>query len=584
MAAKSTKRTEDVYFNEIEPYPAGWLRNAWPGAVVDERSICDVRADDVRGYRRVHLFAGIGGWELALKLAGWPEDVPVWTGSCPCQPFSVAGKRKGQQDERHLWPEMFRLIRECPEQARPSFIFGEQVASSDVVGTELEAAFVVAVQTGEYARANRLAKKLVRSRGFHYWRRWVDGISADLGSEGYSVRFAILGAHSVGAPHRRQRLYWGAYAKDANRWSGERGAETGVGETQFGRVGSASGSVDIVADGIKPGLEGYAGDVRDGREPGRDGTHPTGPVAACGSAGSTLGHSDSEKRLGQQISVFKGGPRQQDVDVDWASGYGTMADAERDGGWTDEPWWGTEKGIADGWSRYSIIECRDGKARRIPEVECVFQFMVDGISSVMGPGWSGFVAEIKEGILSHASKSKADSGEILRAVWNEIIAQTVQRSSGGPDGLLTEAVLLFALCELARHQRKVFGVTAQDIVEIEEITVRALWGYSAFTATTRPPQGWQLDEPLLATISEIWRSVTDQTRTQFIAGARIILAASSKHPLAIDVPGRIGLLRAAGNAIVPQVAAVFMRAFMDEIFNHGIKPDGAHGNGNRDRC
>ena len=118
------------YANENEPYAAQWLRNPWTDATVDDRSILDVRADDLRGHDRCHFFAGIGGWEYALQLAGWPEDWPVWTGSCPCQPWSVAGKRDGYDDDRDLWPAFFRLIDAC----RPAVIFGEQVASADVIG------------------------------------------------------------------------------------------------------------------------------------------------------------------------------------------------------------------------------------------------------------------------------------------------------------------------------------------------------------------------------------------------------------------------------------------------------------------
>ena len=138
--------------------------------VVDERSITDLRPADLHGFKRVHLFAGIGGWEYALRLAGW-SDEPVWTGSCPCQPFSTAGKRKGNADDRNLWPEMFRLIREC----RPATVFGEQVSGAIGFG-------------------------------------WLDRVFADLEGEGYACGAAVLGAHSVGAPHVRQRLFWVAYA------------------------------------------------------------------------------------------------------------------------------------------------------------------------------------------------------------------------------------------------------------------------------------------------------------------------------------------------------------------------------------
>src|SRR5262245_45351114 len=117
-----------VYYNEIDPFCAKWLRNLIAAGHialgdVDERSIVDVRGDDLRGYKQCHFFAGIGGWSYALRLAGWEDDREVWTGSCPCQPFSAAGKQEGYADERHLWPHWHRLIREC----KPSVIFGEQV-------------------------------------------------------------------------------------------------------------------------------------------------------------------------------------------------------------------------------------------------------------------------------------------------------------------------------------------------------------------------------------------------------------------------------------------------------------------------
>lgn len=161
-----------VYFNEFDPFAAAWLRNLYPAATVDDRSILDVRPEDLSGRTRAHFFAGIAGWELALGIAGWPAGLSAWTGSCPCQPFSTAGKRKGEADKRHLWPEFFRLIREC----RPRLVVGEQVEN--------------AVRLG-----------------------WLDGVFADLEGAGYACGAAVLGAHSVGAPHIRQRLYWVAYSE-----------------------------------------------------------------------------------------------------------------------------------------------------------------------------------------------------------------------------------------------------------------------------------------------------------------------------------------------------------------------------------
>lgn len=172
-----------AYYNEFDPKTAAWLRELIkrgliaPGDV-DERSIKDVQPDDLKGYTQVHLFAGIGGWSYALRLAGWSDDIGVWTGSCPCQPFSSAGKRRGTDDERHLWPEMLRLIDGC----RPQCVFGEQVAS--------------AVGHG-----------------------WLDGVFADLEAEGYACGAVVLGAHSVGAPNIRQRLWWVAESAIAGSWS-----------------------------------------------------------------------------------------------------------------------------------------------------------------------------------------------------------------------------------------------------------------------------------------------------------------------------------------------------------------------------
>ena len=123
-----------AYYNEFDPHAAQWLRNLIhagmiaPGEV-DERSVEDVAAADLLGFSQHHFFAGIGTWSYCLRQAGWPDDRPVWTGSCPCQPFSAAGQRKGTADERHLWPAFYWLIR----QLQPCTLFGEQVASPDAL-------------------------------------------------------------------------------------------------------------------------------------------------------------------------------------------------------------------------------------------------------------------------------------------------------------------------------------------------------------------------------------------------------------------------------------------------------------------
>ena len=102
-----------AYYNENDPFAAAWLRELIKAKLiadgeVDERSIELVRPDDLRGFVQCHFFAGIGGWSYALRLAGWPDNREVWTGSCPCQPWSVAGKGDGENDARHLWPVWYK--------------------------------------------------------------------------------------------------------------------------------------------------------------------------------------------------------------------------------------------------------------------------------------------------------------------------------------------------------------------------------------------------------------------------------------------------------------------------------------------
>lgn len=164
-----------AYYNENNAYAAQWLRNLIAAGHiaagdVDDRSIEDVHPDDLREYTQCHFFAGIGGWPYALRLAGVPDDVSVWTGSCPCQPFSTAGKQRGKQDERHLWPVWYKLIDQC----RPAIVFGEQVASA------------IALE-------------------------WLDDVFDGLENAGYACAAANLCAAGVGAPHIRQRIYWLAY-------------------------------------------------------------------------------------------------------------------------------------------------------------------------------------------------------------------------------------------------------------------------------------------------------------------------------------------------------------------------------------
>ena len=154
--------------------------------------------------RVLDLFSGIGGFSLGLERAGmrtvafceidpfcrrvlakhWP-DVPCYgdirtlphvgcdiiAGGFPCQPWSVAGKRRGAQDDRHLWPEMFETIM----RERPAWVIGENVTGFSLMG--------------------------------------LDNALDDLESVGYEARTFVIPACAVGAPHRRDRIWIVAYAE-----------------------------------------------------------------------------------------------------------------------------------------------------------------------------------------------------------------------------------------------------------------------------------------------------------------------------------------------------------------------------------
>jgi len=164
------------------------------------------------------LFTGFGGFDLAAEMMGWknifhceidpfckhllkyywPESISyedikktdftvhrghidILTGGFPCQPYSVAGKRKGTEDDRHLWPEMLRAIREI----QPRWIVGENVF------------------------------------GLISWNGGLvfDEVQDNLEAEGYEVQPFILPACAVNAPHRRDRIWFVAYSNNNDRWS-----------------------------------------------------------------------------------------------------------------------------------------------------------------------------------------------------------------------------------------------------------------------------------------------------------------------------------------------------------------------------
>lgn len=371
--------TPSAYYNEIDPFAAQWLRNLIaaghiaPGEV-DERSIEDVTPDDLRGFTQCHFFAGIGVWSYALRLAGWPDNQPVWTGSCPCQPFSAAGKGDGFADERHLWPHFFHLISE----RRPQHIFGEQVASGNA-------------------------------------NTWFDLVQADLEGMGYAFGLVPFTSAGIGAPHIRERAYWVAHAHGVI--SDRRGNVQAPGRDEYSNGGDDVRLADANHDRQQPGcrtgssrecakkgnnigrggqngglgnanvarLEGLSGN--DGAA-GREGT--TGPTAAPGV------HDGMANTTGQLHHQCNDGAnecgRQGDTEQNRMGGEPVRA-LEVNGFWRDADW----------------LLCRDGKWR--PVEPGTFP-LVDGAAARMG--------RVEPGVARVASSNRIGR---LKGYGNAINAQ-----------------------------------------------------------------------------------------------------------------------------------------------------------------
>ena len=150
LGLEATGGFETKAFCDIEKYPRQVLQKHWPHVK---------QYEDIKelNYER-------------LKADGI-DSIDIITGGCPCQPFSIAGRQKGEQDPRHLWPEYFRLVKEL----RPTWVIGENVSGHIKLG--------------------------------------LDTVIEDLESEDYAVRPFSISASSIGANHQRERIWILAHSR-----------------------------------------------------------------------------------------------------------------------------------------------------------------------------------------------------------------------------------------------------------------------------------------------------------------------------------------------------------------------------------
>ena len=469
---------------------------------IDDRPIQEVMPDDIKDYTRCHFFAGIGLWDYALELAGWEQDRHVWTGSCPCQPFSSAGRQKGKTDDRHLWPEWFRLIKKCGA----ATIFGEQVATAITKG-------------------------------------WLDDVYQGLEAQNYAVGSVVLPASSVGAPHRRERLWFVAHAEgiDDRRNAGEfqKTNELKTQERQERRVAESS-STGTLGDTKHDGhFTNKVGKIR--KEAIQHDTKRED--STCKFAGT--GES------GQLPKEFMGNSVRKRLEGHARHGKGV-----------NKPRWNQAQQERPAWETGVWIDCPDGKKRL---VECSFSLLVDGNTVSMASVNAACIQTVKEKVIYYGSKTEVDPYKILQMVQETYGTKTFHEWKASGLYSVYENEILFSFLQRISTTLK----TSENKIGIKEAhaydengNMRSMYLEEVFGGTSYK---WKPYE-------QFGREFTDPLfqLSFFLAQCAFSCEFASRNTHAASIPllakgqiNRKSIIHCAGDAIVPQVAAEVIKAFME---------------------
>lgn len=568
-----------VYYNEFDPFAAAWLRNLiaaghLPAGDVDERSILDVQPEDLTAYDQCHFFAGIGVWPYAIRRAGWEHRRNLWSGSCPCQPFSAAGRQLGFADERHLWPAWFHLI----TQRRPSIIVGEQVASAlawlDLVSDDLESAGY-AFGAADLCAAGFAVEGWHESLQHEWLLRAIRDCPDPMVAE-QLLDFAAWASLNLGGhdgDHIRQRLYFLAVdgLADGPR-ERQHGGENTAGAN--GWPGTENGGASFgVVDGEHARLEGRS--ERPAAEGGRLAT--VRPTAATGGAG---GLADDRRARGER------GPNAS----------GPLAIDARNGeqGTGDDKSCGDPSGVAnavDGTGQRSVARpvervvpqgdgsgeagayalderrgaadwlfCRDGKWR---PVSARIQPLANAPSRGMGRLRPARVEAFETEIIAYAETYSRNPAQDLLDLWRALPSTDFSEWASGTDYGFPASQILFAfLCQLAAERREVAQGILRASAETPGASVRELWDRQAAAGAPRrrgldEQRNVEPSDPLHILSSILARHAYSAWQENVVSNA------GASFPLAQKPFERVGRLRAYGNALDRQTVEAFLDAVIE---------------------